>query len=393
MPWAPPEWCAEPGASAPRASVTVRDARNGFKEHDISRAAFFVLCRGQQDSGGADQQASSWHAAVLRNESGECFVMDLSSAAGTFLDGQRLLPGKAHRWLHGTPVVLGAPPLEERVTLRLAAPVPPASASRQAKRAARDVSEGQCEAKRRCLDPPDDGASKQQRRGVAGTARPPQQVAPCKGGAGAPPTCVHKCPPQQVAPCKCDKCDGPHATAACPHFKKGREEHKDAWANYGRKHQLPMATAGSRLIVKSGRVWRQPGDGSCLFHSLCFGLNSGGQQGRLRAMQLRRELAEYLQRHPKAEISGNTLEEWVKWDANSTVQGYGRRMATGSGWGGGIEMAVCSLLKKVNVHVYERRRSGSFERISCFDCPEPTKRTINVIYQGGVHYDAFAPSK
>ena len=30
----------------------------------------------------------------------------------------------------------------------------------------------------------------------------------------------------------CDKCDGPHATDDCPHFKKPRDDHKDAYENY-----------------------------------------------------------------------------------------------------------------------------------------------------------------
>ena len=41
-----------------------------------------------------------------------------------------------------------------------------------------------------------------------------------------------------------------------------------------------------------------------------------------------------------------------------------------SGWGGGIEMAVCSLLKKVNVHVYANASSRGYLRISCLDSPE-----------------------
>merc|ERR1711920_1136444 len=106
---------------------------------------------------------------------------------------------------------------------------------------------------------------------------------------------------------------------------------------------------------------------------------------------LRRELADYIMRNPKQEISGDTLEEWIRWDSNDSVASYTRRMAMG-GWGGGIEMAACSLLKRVNVHVYERRRGGQFERISCFDSPAPTKRTIHVLYQGGVHYDALIPT-
>jgi len=159
--------------------------------------------------------------------------------------------------------------------------------------------------------------------------------------------------------------------------------------NYGRKSPLQMGRSGGKFFLKNGRAVPQPGDGSCLFHSLCFGL-FGGCSDRLRACKLRKELARFVQRHPHLKISGDTLEEWVRWDANSSVDSYTRRMSVG-GWGGGIEMAACCLLKRVNVHVYERRRGGTFERISCFDCPQPTDRTIHVLYQGGVHYDALVP--
>jgi hypothetical protein len=105
---------------------------------------------------------------------------------------------------------------------------------------------------------------------------------------------------------------------------------------------------------------------------------------------LRREIAGFLQQNPSLQIAGDTLEEWVRWDSNSSVAEYARRMAM-SGWGGGIEMAACSLLKNVNVHVYENAHRGSeFKRISCFDCPNALK-TIHVLYQGGVHYDALVP--
>lgn len=99
--------------------------------------------------------------------------------------------------------------------------------------------------------------------------------------------------------------------------------------------------------------------------------------------------------NPSLQIAGDTLEEWVRWDSNSTVAEYARRMAC-SGWGGGIEMAAFSNMKGINVHVYENIGRGSrgcgteFKRISCFDCPNATK-TIHVLYQGGVHYDALVP--
>lgn len=188
---------------------------------------------------------------------------------------------------------------------------------------------------------------------------------------------------------RCDKCDGPHSTDACPHFKKPREKHKDAWANYGNARPRELGASGGNVLMRKGQCVRQPGDGSCLFHSLCFGLNRSGNCGRVSAHELRSQLSGFIAKNPNLDIAGDTLEEWVRWDANSSCSSYARRMSTG-GWGGGIEMAACSLLKKVNVHVYERARGG-FKRISCFDCPEPPSATIYVLYQGGVHYDALVP--
>jgi len=191
----------------------------------------------------------------------------------------------------------------------------------------------------------------------------------------------------------CDKCDGKHPSDQCPHFKSVREKHKDAWVNYGQQgNPRPMGGTGGNFILKSARVVRQPGDGSCLFHSLAHGLSPPSS-----ASGLRREIAGFVQSNPSLEIAGDTLEEWVRWDSNSSVSDYARRMSM-SGWGGGIEMAACSLLKGVNVHVYENlyrssRSGGSsdFKRISCFDSPNAT-RTIHVLYQGGVHYDALVPA-
>lgn len=189
---------------------------------------------------------------------------------------------------------------------------------------------------------------------------------------------------------KCNKCDGPHATDACPYFKKDREQHKDAWVNYGKKHPRQMGGQGGNFILKHGKCVRQPGDGSCLFHSLSFSLNHAGHSNNLSASELRRELARFIEQNPDLEIAGDKLEEWIRWDANCSVSTYARNMSCG-GWGGGIEMAACSHLKEVNVHVYESRWFGGYKRISCFDCPQPTQRTLHVLYQGGVHYDALVP--
>mmetsp|Transcript_36914 Transcript_36914/g.113749 ORF Transcript_36914/g.113749 Transcript_36914/m.113749 type:complete len:284 (-) Transcript_36914:204-1055(-) len=188
---------------------------------------------------------------------------------------------------------------------------------------------------------------------------------------------------------RCDKCDGPHATAACPFFKKSREDHKDAWANYGQKNKAKIGGDGGDFTLRGARVVRQPGDGSCLFHSLSFGLSSG-RAAPGAAEALRRELAGFMERNPQLEISGDTIEEWVRWDANSSVSAYTQQMGR-RGWGGGVEMAVCSILKAVNVHVYEHSYGSDFKRISCFDTPG-SQKTVHVLYQGRCHYDALVPA-
>lgn len=322
------------GPDTPQATVMIKSPQ-GQRRLDISDTGFAFLKRDWLDESGGGQ-TSSLHAAVLRNEKGDCFIMDCGSVTGTFMNGDQLEPRKPRRWDPSKVVVLGRPPRHDTVSLEVVPRKRPRSALEEE---------------------------------------------------GGPQLAAKR---QKTDLQKCDKCDGPHPTQACPHFRKTREDHKDAWVNYGAKSPLQMGRSGGKLVIRSGRPVRQPGDGSCLFHSLCFGLNGGRSQGRFFASQLRRELARFIQDHPTTKISGDTLEEWVRWDANSSVAAYARRMAT-SGWGGGIEMAVCSLLKKVNVHVYERTRGGAFERISCFDSPVRTSTTIHVLYQGGVHYDALVP--
>ena len=172
----------------------------------------------------------------------------------------------------------------------------------------------------------------------------------------------------------CDKCDGKHETENCPYYKKKRDSHPDAQKNLkklGGTSTLPGA------LLKDARVVRQPGDGSCLFHSLSFGLKDGTNAGRLRA-----ELCAFIKRNGSLQISDTPISDWVKWDSGASVSEYASRMS-GSAWGGGIEMASLSKMKQVNVHVYERTVMGNYKRISAFDCEEcpQDKKTVSYCYQ------------
>jgi hypothetical protein len=180
----------------------------------------------------------------------------------------------------------------------------------------------------------------------------------------------------------CDKCDGKHETDDCPYYKKKREAHPDAQRNKGRQ------IGGTSLLpggyITNARVIRQPGDGSCLFHSMAFGLGGGHNANRLRS-----EICSFIQANPQLLISETPLKEWVKWDSGCSVSDYVRKMSRSS-WGGGIEMASLSQMKQVNVHVYERSGMG-FKRISAFDVPvdAESRPIVRVLYGGGVHYGRF----
>lgn len=179
----------------------------------------------------------------------------------------------------------------------------------------------------------------------------------------------------------CDKCDGDHLTEKCPYFKKARDKHRDAQKGKGPS----IGGSGGNFTLRRARVVNQPGDGSCLFHSMAFGL--GEPRG---AASLRREIGRFIEKNGSLSIAETPLKEWVKWDSGTSVSTYASRISR-SGWGGGIEMAACSRMRGVNVHVYERSSVG-YKRISCFDVPGAT-RTVHVLYRGGVHYDALVPGR
>jgi len=131
------------------------------------------------------------------------------------------------------------------------------------------------------------------------------------------------------------------------------------------------------------REVKQPPDGSCLFHALCYGLNNG-----IDARRLRKEISCCINDNPEMEIADLALKDWVKMDCGRSIRKYASKMAAGAE-GGGIEMEVFTRLKGVNVHVYERCHGG-YLRTCCFDGAGPNaKATVNILYRKRCHYDAL----
>lgn len=191
----------------------------------------------------------------------------------------------------------------------------------------------------------------------------------------------------------CDRCDGAHDTACCPFFAKDRDDHPDA--RKGTKN-LTMGSDGGNAYLAEARVAPQPGDGSCLFHSLSFGYQQlrDSPCGAPAASALRGRLMDWLLQHEDTRIADTPVKDWVKWDSGVSVANYAKRMRL-VGWGGGIEMAAFAHLYNVDVHVYERTPPNArypYKRISRFEKKTvgPANRSwINVLYRGGVHYDAL----
>ena len=176
----------------------------------------------------------------------------------------------------------------------------------------------------------------------------------------------------------CDKCDGNHRTTLCPYYRKKRGNHPDEQ----KAKKMSINKSCGKVIAKNAYVIRQPGDGNCLFHSLSYGL------GRItNAYKLRRQIAEYIIKNPNLKISGSPLKDWIKWDTGLTIGQYYSQISSGK-WGGGIEMAICSKIHNISIHVYEKHNRFMFKRISCFDSNENSK-IVNIVYQGGIHYDAL----
>lgn len=140
---------------------------------------------------------------------------------------------------------------------------------------------------------------------------------------------------------------------------------------------------GSGEAIVSGTVHRMPADGSCLFHSLAFGLEA------THACQLRREIADFIEAHPSEIVAGQALQDWILWESNESPDVYAASMRRSAEWGGAVEMAVCSHIKAVDIHVYERVAAG-FRRICAFDVKRGKRQgVVNVLFRPG-HYDALS---
>ena len=154
-----------------------------------------------------------------------------------------------------------------------------------------------------------------------------------------------------------------------------------------------------RSALVGATVVKQPGDGSCLFHSLAYGARQlpvlGVADVELSTAEgVRARVLRFLESHPAEECAGVPLRDWVLWESNLEPVAYCSRMRQPGAWGGAIEMLCFSRVANASVRVYERKGDG-FEQISAFDVEQQTgsaERLVRVLYSGRSHYDALTVS-
>ena len=92
-------------------------------------------------------------------------------------------------------------------------------------------------------------------------------------------------------------------------------------------HVCFYSTVFTGAFLRFAKIIPQAGDGSCLFHSLSYGIKDDTN-----ASILRYDISTYIQQHPHTLICDTPLSDWVKWDSNTSCTEYSRRMKNGA-WG------------------------------------------------------------
>ena len=175
---------------------------------------------------------------------------------------------------------------------------------------------------------------------------------------------------------RCKKCDAiivplnaAHPTRACPYVHNHRE------ARHEEQNETHKQTNGQTPI--RARLRRQPGDGSCLFHSVGYHVGKSGSE-------VRRQVVDWMKQNQTAQINGSPLHKWLEWDGGDAAQ-YVRRLGSGA-WGGGIELAALThLYPSLSFEVFRHRDADRYDRVARFgDGP----RTVSLCWSGS-HYDAL----
>ena len=128
---------------------------------------------------------------------------------------------------------------------------------------------------------------------------------------------------------------------------------------------MALARLGGGSVVARAIVLEQRGDNDCLFHSLLRGL-----QLDCTAESLRGELVDFIVSSAAVEVfnTGLSFTDWVRAETALDIGTYCLKMRPPrERWGGGIELAACSMMLRARIFVYVRGcTSGTFRLLVVF---------------------------
>lgn len=126
-------------------------------------------------------------------------------------------------------------------------------------------------------------------------------------------------------------------------------------------------------------IWRAPGDGSCMFHSV-------GHHVNRTAAELRRLCASEILRRADDDFNGMKLKDWIQFEMQFTVPAYVRAVQSHL-WGGALELKLLADYFRRPVLVFSSGRGMTqlTDILPNSDCS--IEGPIRLLFSGN-HYDA-----
>ena len=146
-----------------------------------------------------------------------------------------------------------------------------------------------------------------------------------------------------------------------------------------------------------GCVLRQPGDNSCLYHSLSSGLGRCFPQVSFDATSLRCNINSYMSNHASStirvgpDISYSISEVTTEFFGDSLAH-YTYNQSNSRSWGGAIEIATLHLMNPVNIYFFRPVPGSSvFQAFGTFESllEGSDSNAIYLLNSGFNHYDSI----
>ena len=163
---------------------------------------------------------------------------------------------------------------------------------------------------------------------------------------------------------------------------------------------ISSAAENGPVILSRARVVRQPGDNSCLFHSLSFLLSFHNIVPSLHVMssgyELRASIGTFIRDNPLTYITlsdglVSTIEDALSIE-NHTCLTYFEHIRCLQSWGGSLEIATVAEMFSIGISVYlPVKKSLSFLLLGSYRCLcfGTGSQEICLLYSGYCHYDCL----